>query len=181
MISELPAAIIDRFHEEYDRLSAEFAHATKDDVLRRAAMLGIALQAERGRVALADPDYAKASILTALYAASDKSGKRDLVSNLAEINGLFARLLDVGGKHSLVETGRKGGRPQKQDMLLVYECWIEWQKTPAHYETDAAFARAMMAKWGAEVGGTLASADSILKTMKAWKRKLKAGEISIVE
>lgn len=180
MTPELPTAIVDKFHEEYDRLSAEFAHATKDEVLRHAAKLSIALLAERGRVALDDPGYAAGSLLTALYNLTpDKSDKRDLVSRIAEINGLFARLLDVGGKNSLVETGRKGGRPQKKDMLLVYECWVEWQKTPSHYETDAAFARAMMAKWGSEVGGTLASADSILKTMKTWKRKLKAGEISI--
>jgi hypothetical protein len=177
MTPELPTAIIDIFHEEYDRLSAEFAHSTKDDVLRRAATLGIALQAERGRVALANPDYAKASILTTLYnLIPSKSEKSDLVSRLAEINGLFSSLLDVGGKQALTDTGRKGGRPLKKEMLLVQDCWNEWQKNPAHYETDASFARAMMAKWGVEVGGTLASADSILKTMKRWK-KLKAGEI----
>lgn len=164
--------IADAFQEEYASLCAEFEQATKNDVLRRAAALAVALKAEQGRVALENPDYAAATILVGLYrAVPSKSDKSGLVSRLAEIDNLFSSLLDVGGKHGMAMNGSKGGRPKKRDMELVRDCWESWQQNPAQYPGPTAFARAMMAKWGEENGGTLASADSIEKTIRKWKRK----------
>lgn len=165
--------VVDAYHEKLASLSAEFKDATKEDVLRRAAALSLAIDAERGLHALANPNYAAASILAVLYKNSDKDGKKDIASRIAEIDGLFSTLLVVGGKQAVYDNGARGGRPEKDDMKLVRECFDGWQSKPEQYPSDAAFAREMMKKWGEEVGGTLASADSILKTMRRWRKEQK--------
>lgn len=164
----------DALHGEYVSLCAEFERRSKDDVLYRCALLSLALKAEQGRQAMANPDYAAATILAALYKSTqDKDGKKELACGIADINGLFSTLLAVGGKQAVSDNGAKGGRPEKDDMKLVRECFDGWQSNPEQYPSDAAFAREMMKKWGEEVGGTLASADSILKTMRRWRKEQK--------